>query len=114
MAKYFGKVGYLQTEETVPGVFSEHIEERNYYGDILSNYIKTSETGEGLNDNLRLNHKISIVSDSFAMNNFGYMKYLTMGGVRWTITNVEVAYPRLILTVGEVYNGPTPEITNST
>ena len=76
MAKYFGKVGYLQTEETVPGVFSEHIEERNYYGDILSNHIKPSETGEGLNDNLRLNHKISIVSDSFAMNNFGYMKYL--------------------------------------
>ena len=114
MAKYFGKIGYLQTEESVPGVFSEHVEERNYYGDILSNRIKPSEVGEGLNNNLRLDHKISIVSDSFAMNNFGYMKYLIMGGVRWCITNVEIAYPRLILTVGEIYNGPTPTTASST
>lgn len=98
------------TKETTPGVYEETIVEKNYYGDILSCYIRPSESTDNLHDNIRINNKISIISDSFAMSNYGYMKYLTMGGIAWKITNVEVVYPRLILTIGEIYNGPTTEI----
>ena len=113
MAKFFGKIGYLQTAEKVPGVYSEEITEQSYYGDVLSYYIRPSEKGEGLNDNVRLNNKVSIVSDSFAMDNIGYMKYVVWGKTCWKITNVEVSYPRLILTLGEQYNGPTAETTRN-
>lgn len=113
MGKYFGAVGYFLTEETTPGVYEETIVEKNYYGDTLSYYIRPSESTDSLHDNIRINNKISIISDSFAMHNLGYMKYLKWGNVAWKISNVEVVYPRLILTIGEIYNGPTAETTQA-
>lgn len=95
------------TAETVPGVYEEKVTERSYYGDVLSYYLRPSDPADKLNDDIRVNNKISIVSDSFAMENFGYIKYLRWGGAAWAISNVEVAYPRLILTLGGLYNGPT-------
>lgn len=101
----------MLTKESVPGVYEETIIEKNYYGDVLSYYIRSAENSENFNDDIRINNKISIICDSFAMDNFGYMKYLKWGNVSWKITNVEVVYPRLILTIGEIYNGPTAETT---
>ena len=37
MAKWFGKIGYAETVETAPGVWVEHIVEREYYGDLNKN-----------------------------------------------------------------------------
>jgi hypothetical protein len=54
---------------------------------------------------LAINNQISIVADPFANQNFHSMKYVEFMGTRWKITNVDVQYPRLILTMGGVYNG---------
>lgn len=107
MAKYFGKIGYLRTEETSDGVYEEKITEKSYYGDVLNYYVKPSESSDGLNDNVRVSNKISIVSDSFAIKNVGYMKYLIWKGTRWKIQTAEIAYPRIILTLGDLYNEQT-------
>ena len=107
MAKYFGKIGYFQTVEASDGVYEERITERNYYGDVLNYYVKPSDNSDGLNENIRINNKISIVSDSFAIENIGYMKYLTWRGTRWKIQTAEIAFPRIILTLGDLYNEPT-------
>lgn len=104
MAKFYGAVGYAVTEETKPGVWEEKITERMYYGDLSSNTRRLQST-ERLNDNINIANEISIVADPFANENFHSMRYVEFMGAKWKITNVEVQYPRLILSVGGVYNG---------
>lgn len=104
MAKWFGVVGYCKTEETRPGVYTERIIEREYYGDILS-FNRRTQTSNQVNDNLTISNRISIVCDPFAMENSTWIRYVTLMGGKWKVTDVELQHPRLILTVGGVYNG---------
>ena len=103
MAKFYGIIGYGETKEIRPGVWNNVITEKNYYGDVLQ-FNKRLESGGNFNDNINISNKISIVSDLFANENFYSMLYVEFMGAKWKITNVEVQYPRLILTVGGVYN----------
>ncbi len=107
MGKYYGRIGYnVGTKETTPGVWTEDIVERLYVGDVFRN-TRRWEQGEGLNDNLQINNSISIVADPFAYENFHMMRYIHWMGAKWKVTNVEVQYPRLLLTIGGVYNEET-------
>lgn len=106
MGKFYGKVGYGETVETSPDIWEEQIVERAYYGDVLKNS-RQWEKGEGLNDNLRINNSISVVADAYAYENFANIRYVEWMGAKWKVTNVEVHRPRLIFTLGGVYNGPT-------
>lgn len=104
MAKYFGKIGYAEQVETAPGVWEEKITERQYYGDVVRN-IRRLESSGNLNDNINVSMEISIVADPYAIQNFHTMRYVEFMGSLWKITSVEVNYPRLILSIGGVYNG---------
>jgi len=108
MAKFYGPIGYAVTEETSPGVWKEKITEKNYYGDVIRN-TRRWQAGSGINDDLEINNQLSIVSDPYAQTHFHTMRYVTWMGSRWKVTNVEVQFPRLLLTIGGVYNGPEPE-----
>lgn len=104
MAKFYGTIGYIETKETAPGVWTEVPTERQYYGDVLQNS-RRWKPGSELNDDLDINNRISIVSDPYAMNNFHSLRYIEWMNTLWKVTNVEVQFPRLILTIGGVYNG---------
>lgn len=106
MAKFYGIIGYAETAETRPGVWTEQITERSYYGDLIRNVRNLQASGE-LNDNINVANQISIVADPFACQNFHLMRYVEFMGAKWKVTSVEVQYPRLILTIGGVYNGKT-------
>ena len=108
MNKYFGKIGYGVTEETRPGVSLPTIAERDYYGDIVRN-TRRLENGGKVVDDLNINMTLSIVADPFAYQNFHQIKYAEYMGSKWKATSVEVQYPRLILTLGGVYNGEDAE-----
>ena len=103
MAKWFGKIGYAETVETAPGVWKEQITVRDYYGDLTRN-TRRLQSADKVNDDLNISNELSIVSDPYAIKNFHSMRYAEFMGTKWKITNVEVQYPRLILTLGEVYN----------
>jgi len=103
MTKFFGKVGYAETVKTAPGVYSEQIVERPYYGDVT----KTSRRLEGsdsVNDKITCSNKISIVADAYAYEHFFAVRYVIWAGCRWKVPTIEVQRPRLILTLGGVYN----------
>lgn len=106
MAKFYGSVGYADTVETAPGVWEEGITERMYFGDLTRN-TRRLQSSDTLNDDINVANEISIVADPFAYQNFHKMRYVSFMGSKWKITNVEVQYPRLILTIGGVYNGQT-------
>ena len=104
MAKFYGAVGYGIRTLIRPGVFEEVITEENYFGDTLVN-IRDIQSTETLNDNINVANKISILADQFANENFHLIRYVVFMGVKWKVPKVEVAAPRLILTLGGVYNG---------
>lgn len=104
MNKFYGKIGYAISEETVPGVWVERIVERSYYGDIIRN-IRRLQSSENLNDDINVSNEISIVADAFANQNFHSMRYVEYMGTKWKVSSIEVKYPRLILSIGGVYNG---------
>ena len=108
MAKFYGVVGFAKTVESVPGVWKEQLYERTYKGEVLSNKRKW-ENGEHLNDNFLLNNQFSIIADSFCFANLPHIRYVKWMGAVWKVTNIEVQRPRLILTIGGVYNGSTLE-----
>lgn len=103
MARFCGIVGFAETRETRPGVWEEIMTERQYYGDVVRNIRKLQSTSQ-LNDNIDVSNNISIVADPYANQNFHAIRYVIFMGTKWKVSNVEVQYPRLILTVGGVYN----------
>lgn len=104
MAKWFGKIGYAETVESKPGVWKEQITEREYFGDLLRNS-RRLQSSSSLNDNVTISNEISILADQFAYQNFHSIRYAEFMGTKWKVSNIEVQYPRLLLTLGDVYNG---------
>lgn len=105
MAKFYGVVGYVVTEEIRPGVWDGIVTEKPYKGDVIENNSRWSNSSETTNDEVAMNDKISIVANPYAYQNFLHIKYVKYMGVKWKVTNVNVQRPRLILTLGGVYNG---------
>lgn len=101
--KYYGNVGYANSVETSPGVWEDKIVTRPYYGDILRN-TRRLQTGEYLNDDISVGNSISIISDAYAYENFFSIRFVEWMGVKWKVDTVEVQRPRLILSLGGVYN----------
>jgi hypothetical protein len=107
MAKFFGKIGYGEAVETSPGVWVDEIVEYEYYGDVIRN-ARQLQPGEYLNNEISVSNSISVVADAYANEHFFAIRYVEWAGALWTVSDVEVQSPRLILRLGGVYNGPTP------
>lgn len=108
MAKFYGKVGFLDTVETDPvnhpSVFEETWVEKEYYGDHLNTFTSRWKQASKLNDDVNITTRISILADPYASDNFHKIKYVEWLGTLWEVSSVEVQYPRLILSIGDVYN----------
>lgn len=104
MAKFYGPIGYAETVETSPGVWEEVITERNYTCDIHKN-TRRLQSADQLNDNVVVSMEVSIIADPYATQNYLAMRYVKFMGTTWKISDVNIMqYPRLILTLGGVYN----------
>jgi len=104
MSKFYGPIGYITQKEISPGVWDEVVVEHSYRGDIIQN-ARRREASEHKNDNLTISNQLSIIADPFLYENSSTIRYVLWLGVRWKVTNIEIQRPRLILTLGEVYNG---------
>lgn len=104
MAKWFGKIGFEEQVESAPGVWTPNIIERDYYGDVIRN-TRRLQTADQVNDDITISNEISIVADPYAMNSFHSMKWVEWMGAKWKAVSVDVQYPRLTISLGEVWNG---------
>lgn len=101
-------VGFGQQGELVDGVWADStVTERDYKGEIES-ATRYVEEADQVNANIRLSNRIAIVADAFAQENFSNIRYVRWAGTPWSVTSVEIERPRLILTLGGVYNGVLP------
>jgi len=106
MARFHGRVGFGETAEVKPGVFTDVITEHSFYGEVIQNR-RILQQGETLNKNLTVGNSISIVANAYTREQFFAIRYVEWAGKLWTVTDVSVEAPRLVLQLGEVYNGPT-------
>jgi hypothetical protein len=106
--RFFGEVGYGESVENPvgSGVWVDQIVTYSYQGDVIRNS-RSLDTGEKVNPDVTVNNSISIVADEYAVEHFFNIRYVRWAGVLWTVTSVEVRSPRLVLSLGSVYNGPT-------
>ena len=109
MGKFYGTVGFgVTVESDSNGVWEQtDVVERRYHGDVIENG-RNWQSGENLQDNLVLVNQIDILADSYAYKHFGDIRYVKWMGNLWKVTSIRVTRPRLHLTIGGVYNGPTP------
>lgn len=111
MAKWSGVIGYAGNVEVRSGVNADSIIERPYFGDIGRN-VRRLQGGTTVNDGITISNEISVISDPYAIQNFHKMRYLSYMGENWRIESAEVQYPRVIVTLGGVWNGDTAGKTN--
>jgi len=105
MARFHGAIGFVHTVETAPGKFEEVPTESDYTGDILRSSASMDNSQKVVGE-LSISNRISVLGDKYLYENFEYMRYIWLEGVRWKITNVELQRPRITLSIGGVYNGP--------
>lgn len=105
MAKFFGGIGYLTTKETKPGIWTKVVTEKKYSGE-LNRLSKRWSDSQKVNSDINLIAEISIVADPFLFDNLHNIKYVRLRGTPWNVESVdESQYPRLILSIGGIYNG---------
>lgn len=105
MARFHGNIGFVNTVEIEPGIWEEQTTERFYYGELTRNNRKLQTSATSVNDNVDISNEISIIADPYATQNYLSMRYVEFMGAKWKITSVDVKYPRLILSIGGLYNG---------
>lgn len=110
MSKWFGKIGLVQTVETEPSIVEEKVTEHDCYGELLKN-TRRVQTGDKVNDDLTIANTLSILADPTLYKHFDSIKYAEIMGAIWKVTEVQIDYPRLTLTLGGLYNGGTPTET---
>lgn len=106
MAKFFGDIGFATQVETSPGIWEDQIIEKQYYGDIFRESRRFSTTDQVL-DKINLSNQISIIADGYVVDNVQNLRYVRWLGGLWKISYVELKFPRLVLEMSGVYNGPT-------
>ena len=101
--KYYGAIGFSETEETDIDIWETKIKEYMYAGDI--NRVSTGwKTTEHLNDDISVSMEISFIGDTHALTNYANIRYATWRGTKWRVTNVHENHPRIVLTIGGEYN----------
>ena len=102
--KFCGNVGFATQEETAPDVYRDEITVRPYRGDVIRRRRKW-QNGDNLTDEFTVDNEISIVADDYIRTHIPLIRYVEWMGCDWKVTSVDVQFPRLILTIGGVYNG---------
>ncbi len=115
MAKFVGTVGVITgfDEEYIDGIPSgRHIANVKEYavrGEILQNRQTPQEHTEGINRTIRLNQRFSFIAPPDLMslplylNAQNFAVYIEIQGVKWTVTDISVEYPRIIFSTGGVW-----------
>lgn len=104
MAKFSGMIGYaVESEETEPSVWKDRFCERKVHGDILEDS-RSIDSGDKHNDDIDVSVQISVVADTYGLSHFFAIRYVVWNGLKWKVRKVKPVKPRLLITLGGLYN----------
>lgn len=101
---YYGDIGYAINKKTEDGIYEEQYIRARYFGNVETKSLRIANVNE-INDTLTANIKISVIADEFALAHWGSIRYVEYMDQKWKVTSVDVAVPRLILHLGDLYHG---------
>lgn len=104
MAKFSGFIGFEFTKETDPGIWVTETFEKPCTGILTKNY-RRWDNGSSVNDGLVLNNTVSIIANAYIIDHYPSIRYIRFNGIAWKVTNIELGRPRIILSIGDLYNG---------
>lgn len=104
MARWSGLIGFADQETARRGIDIETIVTRKYKGELMRNV-----GGAWVNaqrqvlPNTKVNMRISILADPYINYHCSTIRWVEWLGQHWTVSSFEVQYPRIYLTLGDVY-----------
>lgn len=111
MAKFAGLVGYVTEQEKVPGVWTIVENPVMMRGDIIrqvSDNMNDLKVGTSINkiySDIFLSHRVSLMADSYAFENYMRIQWVMINGKKWKATSIEVQRPRIIISIGRLWDG---------
>lgn len=106
--RYFDSIGFCETEpeDENSDVWVANMTEKKYYGDVIRNSRRLQALEyTSTNDDVNISNQISLMADKFALEHFHEIRYAVFMGHKWKVSDIEFQGPRLLLTLGGVYNG---------
>lgn len=100
--RYYGRIGFAVSTETSPGVMENKMVYKPYYGDVL--YSLGYWQNKEINDDIKMQNRISVICDDYIQDNLGYAKIIEFDNHFWKIQSFTLEYPRVIITIGGLYN----------
>lgn len=105
--KWFGQIAFSNQVETEPGVYEDNDPIlRDYYGDVIKNY-KRDNSASTSNPDISISNQLSVVADPFLLNSFHEILYVTFMGTKWSVSSVDIQYPRMVIDFGNKYGEDT-------
>lgn len=105
--RYSGKIGVASQTEKAPGIWEDTITERDALGEVKQR-TEVLGTDDSVLAQYRTTTSISVFCEGVTKENYKDLRYITYLGQRWTIASAVFDFPRHVLYIGEVYNGPVP------
>lgn len=113
MALYSGIIGIVIPKETEPGIWvCNDPQEIPVKGKLLTSKLTASaedkinsdSTSQNkINSDFTLQNKISIMPPKTLWENYMYIRYCTINGIKWEVSNVTLQYPRMELVIGGLW-----------
>ena len=102
--KWYGTIGFREEMQGERGIILPTVIPKQFFGDVMRNSWRET-LGDKINPDLHVSNKLSVVADQYLYNNFHKIAYVTFGGAKWTVSDVEQDpdRPRLNLTLGPLY-----------
>lgn len=105
MNRWCAKIGFAEQVETAPSVWTEKITERTYRGDVLRCTRRLNDSQEKISYNISISNQISVIGDAYMRYHFVDMRWIEFMGAKWKTAEVDASQaPRLIITLGELWN----------
>lgn len=104
MARWAGLIGFMETDPAQRGVRQETIVTRKYKGEFTRNPgSQWVNSMDQVNPNLKVDVRLSILADPYINYHFSTIRWVEFMRQKWTVAKAEVQYPRVYLTLGDVY-----------
>lgn len=103
--KFSGKAGFrINDVEIEPGVYEPTVVTKAIKGDIVINRYQHQNSDKSTIDNVRITNQLSIVANQFLNENIANLLYVEFQGVKWKVETFDIRPPRVVVSLGGVYN----------
>jgi len=106
--RYSGVLGIAQQTEVRPGIWEETVTEVPVLGTVRQR-TEVLESADRILPGLGTNTSISVPARGVGPQDNSSIRYITYKGIPWQIQSIVDEPPRIVIYIGEKYNGPRPQ-----